>query len=165
MVIVAGRSTRSLEGMEYVVAKIDAATDQLDWAVRLLVDHQAYIPAITLAGAAEEIIGETLGERSIHSHLRSKFASQLGVAEKVISQGHLNRARNWLKHWKDLKDEETVTLDLEGEAIQYIVRAITNLVIHDRSLPSEGPRFLKWLRENHKELMPSNNALEADREA
>lgn len=53
-----------LEGMEYVISKIDAAVDPLDWSIRLFLDHQAYVPAITLAGAAEEIIGETLSEQS-----------------------------------------------------------------------------------------------------
>ena len=42
--------------MKYHVTKIDAAVDQLDWAIRLFLDHKAYVPAITLAGAAEEIV-------------------------------------------------------------------------------------------------------------
>jgi len=46
--------------MEYKISKIDAAVSQLDWAIRLFLDHQAYLPAITLAGAAEEIIGKAL---------------------------------------------------------------------------------------------------------
>jgi len=36
--------------MDYSLSKIDAAVDQLDWSIRLFLDHQAYVPAITLAG-------------------------------------------------------------------------------------------------------------------
>lgn len=138
--------------MDYSLSKIDAAVDQLDWAIRLFLDHQAFVPAITLAGAAEEIVGEVLGEQSVFSLVKKKLSADLNLPKKVISQAHMNRAKNWLKHWKEMKDEETISVDLEGEAIQYIVRALTNLILHDRSLPSEGPRFFEWLEANHKEL-------------
>ena len=39
--------------MQFELSKIDAAVDQLDWSIRLFLDHQAYVPAITLAAAAE----------------------------------------------------------------------------------------------------------------
>ncbi len=126
--------------MEYVISKIDAAVDQIDWSIRLFLDHQAYVPAITLAGAAEEIIGETLSDQSAFSMLKERLSTQYHLSEKIVSQSHLNKAKNWLKHWKGLRDQEKVSLDLETEAIQYIVRALTNLVAHDRSLPSEAPR-------------------------
>jgi hypothetical protein len=138
--------------MEFVISKIDAAVDQLDWSIRLFLDHQAYVPAITLAGAAEEIIGETLSSESAFSLLKSRLSAEYGLPEKVVSQSHLNRSKNWLKHWQGLKDEETVSLELETEAIQYIVRAVANLIGHDRSLPSEGPRFFKWLSTNRPDL-------------
>jgi hypothetical protein len=85
--------------MEYTVSKIEAAVDQLDWSIRLFLDHCAFIPAITLAGAAEEIIGQTLGEQSAFGLLKSRIAARTGLTEKAITQLHLNRARNWAKHW------------------------------------------------------------------
>lgn len=138
--------------MEYLVSKIDAAVHQLDWAIKLFLDSEAYIPAITLAGAAEEIIGQTLQDQSVFAQLKAKFAADLGLPEKVITQAYLNKTKNWLKHWQDLRDEETIELDLEAEAIQYLVRAITNLVLHDHSLPSEGQRFFEWLATNRQRL-------------
>lgn len=51
-----------------------------------------------------------------------------------------------------MKDAETISIELEGEAIQGIVRALTNLILHDRSLPSEGPRFFEWLAANRQDL-------------
>lgn len=136
--------------MKFTVTKIDAAVEQMDWAIKLLLDYQAYIPAITLAGAAEEIVGETLGEKSVFSRLKAKFCAEHNLPEKYISQDYLNRAKNWLKHWKGMKDNERTEIELEEEAVQYIVRALTNLVVHDRSLPSEGPRFFEWLSKRAK---------------
>lgn len=138
--------------MEYTLSKLDAAVDQLDWAIRLFLDNKAYVPAITLAGAAEEILGEMLGGDSAFGQLKQRIAATSGLPEKVVSQLHLNRSKNWLKHWQGLRDEETIDIELETEAIQYIVRAVANLVGHDRSMPSEGPRFFSWLCSNRPDL-------------
>jgi hypothetical protein len=139
--------------MKYQVSKVDAAVDQLDWSIRLFLNHQAYVPAITLAGAAEEIIGKTLSDKSAFSLLKQKLSGKYNLSEKVVSQFHLNKAKNWLKHWQELGDNETVALELETEAIQYILRAIANLLAHDHSLPSEGDLFLHWLCANRKDLL------------
>jgi len=133
--------------MKYRLSKIDAAVDQLDWAIKLFLDHKAYVPAITLAGAAEEIIGEAVGAESAFRDLRGRLSEQSQVPETVVSQQYLNRAKNWLKHWKELKDEEFIEIELEKEAVQYLARAISNLAAYDRSTSSETPRFLSWLSE------------------
>jgi hypothetical protein len=148
--------------MNITLSKIDAATEQMDWSIRLFLDSQAYIPAITLAGAAEEIVGQLLGDKSVFAQLKKKLSADLNISEQIISQAHMNKARNWLKHWSQLQDEETIELDLEGEAIQGIVRALTNLVLHDRSLPSEGPRFFQWLANNRKDLNVAQQFIPAD---
>jgi hypothetical protein len=139
--------------MKYHVSKIDAAVDQLDWAIKLFLDHKAYIPAITLSGAAEEIVGEAVEKDSSFHVLKQILSEKEGIEEKIISQQYLNKSKNWLKHWKEMKDEESTEIELETEAIQYIVRAITNLVTYDRSLTSETPRFIRWLNENRKDLV------------
>ena len=143
--------------MEVMISKIDAATEQMDWAIRLFIEHEAYLPAITLAGAAEEILGELLRDQSVFFQLKTTLSARFNLPEKTVSQEHLNKARNWLKHWKDLKDSETVSIDLQGEAIQYIVRALTNLAMYDGSLPSEGPRFRDWLDTNRPDLMSDDS--------
>jgi hypothetical protein len=139
--------------VEFELSKIDAAVDQLDWAIRLFLDHKAYVPAITLAGAAEEILGQAAGGRAAFDVLKKKFAADFSMPEKVVSQAHLNRAKNWLKHWDERADDETVRLELDEEALQYIVRSLTNLVEHDASQPSEGPRFWAWMSENRQDLL------------
>jgi len=139
--------------MKYTVNKIEAAADQLDWAIRLFLDHQAYVPAITLAGAAEEILGEAVINEAAFHKLKNILCEQTGLEEKIISQEYLNKAKNWLKHWKNLKDNETIEIELEKEAIQYIARAMANLVTHDNSVTSETPRYYKWLIDNKKDLI------------
>lgn len=139
--------------MQFELSKIDAAVDQLDWAIRLFLDHQGYVAAITLAAAAEEILGQAVGERAAFAQLKAKFASTLGMAERAVSQEHLNKAKNWLKHWDQRTDDEKIRLELDEEAIQYIVRALTNLATHDGSQPSEGPRLWQWLGQHRPDLM------------
>jgi hypothetical protein len=60
--------------MKFTISKIDAAVEQMDWAIKLFLDHQAYVPAITLAGATEEIVGEVLGGKSVFSQLKRNSA-------------------------------------------------------------------------------------------
>ena len=139
--------------MTYTVSKIEAAADQLDWAIKLFLDHKAYVPAITLAGAAEEIVGEAVSNDAAFHKLKEILSEKTGIEGKVISQEYLNKTKNWLKHWKNLKDDETIEIELEKEAIQYLVRAMTNFVTHDNTVTSETPRFYEWLVENKKELI------------
>ncbi|MBA2590938.1 MAG: hypothetical protein M3495_06150 [Pseudomonadota bacterium] len=138
---------------DHRVGKIDAAVDQLDWAIKLFLDHKAYVPAISLAGAAEEIIGQTLGTEAAFNILKDRLSTETSLPPAVASQMYLNKAKNWLKHWQGMKDEETIEIELETEAIQYIVRAITNLAGHDKSCTSETPRFFEWIEKNRKDLL------------
>lgn len=139
--------------MKFEIGKIDAAVDQLNWAIKLFLDHQAYVPAITLAGAAEEIIGQTLGSEAAFNILKERLSAKTSLSPSVVSQMYLNRAKNWLKHWQNMKDEEKTEIELQTEAIQYIVRAVTNLATHDRSCTSETPRFFEWIEKNRKDLL------------
>lgn len=140
--------------IKYEVGKVEAAVEQLDWAIKLFLDHKAYVPAITLAGAAEEIIGRAVGAESAHQKLSKEFSDQYKIPEREVSQNYLNKAKNWLKHWTKMKDEKCIEIELEAEATQYIVRAIVNLVAHERSFTSETLRFIDWLDKNRKDLIP-----------
>lgn len=141
-----------MKDTDYSTSKIDTAVEQLDWSIRLFLDHQAFVPAITLAGAAEEIIGKMLQEKSVLNRVKKKLSVDLNLSEQNI-YSEMNKARNWFKHGTIMQDEEIISFNLEGEAIQYIVRALANLAHYDNSLPSEGPRFLKWLEVNRKDLL------------
>lgn len=136
--------------MEFAVSKIEAAIEQLNWAIRLFLDHNAYVSAITLAGAAEEILGQAVGSNAAFTVLKKTFAVDLTMPEKVISLAHLNRAKNWLKH---SDGDETLILEWEKEAFQYIVRALTNLGNYNGSWPTEGGRFFAWYSDNESRML------------
>lgn len=136
--------------MSHTVGKVEAASHQLDWAIRLLIDYDAPIPAITLAGAAEEILGKALGNKSAHEKLVQIFTSSHGLNRAIVSQQHLNKARNWLKHWTPSSESEYETFDLLNEAVQVIARGLSNLAAYNQSLPSEGPRFIEWVKSIHR---------------
>ena len=142
--------------MKYTVNKIDAAIDQLDWAIKLFIEHKAYVPSITLAGAAEEILGEAVSSEASYRKLKKSLALDSGIDEKIVGQEYLNKTKNWLKHWKSMKDDENLEIELETEAIQYLIRTIRNLYTHDNTISSQTLSLFKWSRENRKDLTNGN---------
>lgn len=129
----------------FEVTKIQAAVLQLDWSIRLFLDHRAYIPAITLAAAAEEILGKCVRSSAAHARLKKHLSEEFQLEAKLISDEHLNKARNWLKHNQDGDPFEKASFDLENEAIQLVARALSNLTSISQPLPSEGQRFLSFV--------------------
>jgi hypothetical protein len=99
--------------VEHRLTKIDAAVEQLDWAIRLFLDHQAYVPAITLAGAANLMLHEMLGSKSTLPIAVDTLASKNGSVKRAWET--LHKAVNWLKHWQAGR-EETFSLEWELEA-------------------------------------------------
>jgi hypothetical protein len=133
--------------MGFDVQPIEAAVDQLDWAIRLLIDHQAYVPAITLSGAANGILENCLrgfgGADTAHSTLTNALsASGYGSPDQIGKI--MNAARNYLKHGTvELIDPSDV--DLKSEAVQQVTQAIINLLRLEKSFTSETVRFFEWL--------------------
>ena len=141
------------------VNKIDAAVHQLDWAIRLLIDHKEYIPAITLAGAADEILGQVVGpQESAFGKLTQKFIEVHKIKKDIITQKHLNMARNWLKHY-DHSHPMEIEIELDSEAAQYIIRGVSNLFAYDRSVPSEFLRFMAWLNKERPDFFSHSEYL------
>jgi len=62
-----------------------------------------------------EILGRYVGESSAFAQLKNSLATEYQIDEKVVSQEHLNKARNWLKHWKSEADSEEHIFDLDEE--------------------------------------------------
>ncbi len=138
----------------YILSKLDAAVNHLDWAIRLIVDHGAYDVAITVAGAAEEVLGKAVAGKPVAKRLNERFQEATGLSEKAIADDHLNRVRNWLKH-NGPGSPQTLEAELEVEAVAMVARCLVNLVALDNSLPSESARFRAWLR-THMPHLPSD---------
>jgi len=132
------------------ISKVGAAVCQIDWAIKLLMDHHSPLPAITLAAAADEILAR-LVPLSAMKESAAELAKLHGLNEKLVRDEHLNKAKNWLKH-NDEASDESIDLDIQTEAIQLIARALVNLARHDQSITSEGVRFAIWLQENRPDL-------------
>ena len=133
--------------MLFKFTDLDAAKDQLNCAIHLLVNCNALIPSITLAGAAEEILSKNLPQdRSAFGILKKQLSEEF--PDISVSQ-ELNRLKNAFKHWE--RDDanrpvDTIEAELEVQAAIMIFRAMLNLRHVDRSLPHEYEKFIAWCK-------------------
>lgn len=124
------------------------ALEQIESALRLYSDGKAYFSAITLAGAAEEILGklakhqgkensiESLKKAAsmIHKHLYGEEIDPAAIANRA------NYARNKLKHVNP-GVEPLITLNAEEEARDIINRAIDNYWLVKKQLSPAMEHF------------------------
>ena len=115
-------------------SQVDLASEQLDSALKLfMAKSPRFASALTLAGAAEEILGKILERQGKMSAIRHWY---FGKADNHTTGGEPiptwqqhafeeNFARNVLKH---IQDSEIVTIPfgLEEAAAMMLYRAITN---------------------------------------
>jgi hypothetical protein len=133
----------------YTLDKLDIAARHVDWAIKLLLDHDDPAAALTLAGAADDAVGGRLGERAASRQLSAVLAKISGLKPQEVANEHLNKARNWMKH---AGKPFTLEAPLEMDAVTMIIRALSNFAEADSSLPSDGPRFLTWLKAGRPDL-------------
>lgn len=112
------------------LTKFDVAKIQLQKAVELFCSHDP-LPAITLAGAAEEILGKLIknsgGTNALEEEIRDRcdlYQTVFGAEGESIEFAKLmNNPRNELKH---LMSGDDLEFNLEEEAVNLIQRAIDN---------------------------------------
>lgn len=132
--------------------KLDIAAQQLDAALRFYFDERDYFSAITLAGAAEEILGVHLKIRGQPNAFDEDLKSSLRVyrwlfgEEQAPGSMHktINRAKNGSKHMYGKNDAE-LYCDPAEEAKSVLDGAVTNyyrLMAHEE-LP-ETPLIRKF---------------------
>jgi hypothetical protein len=114
-------------------AKRTIAERQLETALRLFMEGGDMFSALTLAGAAEEILGKELEAAGVPTALNLVQAGTQAMAralhgeapsEKVVT-AIANRARNAVKHMA-ADGPRTVFMDPREEAREMLDRAITN---------------------------------------
>ena len=133
--------------MRIIAHKIDIAVKQLETAIDLFVDRGDYISAITLAGAAEEILG-VLVKRSgkcpaVDELCKALISKYVPTADSwYIRNQYLNKARNSLKHANHAKEDQ-IEIEVEPEAISMIARSLSNLITLDRSVPYNVDKFFR----------------------
>ena len=113
-------------------SKLELATMQLERAIQLYIDEKDYVSSVTLAGAAEEILGTLLTKRGktpvLHSFVQlCMFLGQAAPGDKEAYATYRdmeNAIRNGLKHYSDGEDIEVP----QAAAADMIERAIDNFI-------------------------------------
>jgi hypothetical protein len=134
-------------------AKRDIALTQIETALRLFETEKDLISVVTLAGAAEEILGKLLKEEGKTNALDSVKSSAKAIYEYLfdeeIDEGRFadraNLARNAFKHL-NTAGGRTVELDLREEAIDMLNRAIDNYWDLECALTPAMERFCRSQR-------------------
>ena len=112
-----------------ILSKLEIAKRQLEVAAQLYVDGADYLAVITLAGAAEEILGKLLRrteQKCMADHIVELDKKLTGGRPFNVVSDEVNRARNALKHARD-QSEDLVKIE-PGEATAMIGRALLNYV-------------------------------------
>lgn len=110
-----------------VLSKLVIAQRQLEVAARLYVESADHLAVLTLAGAAEEILGNLLrraGQEAMIDRIVEMDRELTGGRDFSVVNAEVNGARNALKHARD-PDEDSVTVE-PGEATAMLARALVN---------------------------------------
>lgn len=115
------------------LSKQEAARVQLEKALELHALGGNQVAVITLAGAAEEILGQLVRERGGENSLASLTSGAVAMHkylhnEEVDAKRYIeraNRAKNSLKHYTPGKEQD-VSCDFDEEAVDLLDRAISN---------------------------------------
>ena len=135
------------------VSKLDAATHQLDVAILLFFERD-YLSSLTLAGAAEEILGSLsrnaglpVAIEEIAAHHRKDTDPALTDKESAkVVFGIANRARNSAKHANNEGEPEVEIEQLHP--LQMIMRAMPMRRNLGLSETEATQRMLTWVKEH-----------------
>lgn len=143
--------------MEYPTHnKVNLAIEQLEVALSLFLEGKSYVSALTLAGAAEEILGMAVQIEGIENSLQESYriycASDLSWINPTKTWGEFttkgkNKVRNAVKHVSDASDL-TFQADIKDEALWLLVRAIDNYNRLGFSSTELMHEFNGWFYEN-----------------
>ena len=143
----------------YEVPPIHAAGIQLQWAIRLFLDHQAFVPAITLAGAARGMLEVLLGQQATSATAFASVKESNGFGTTDDIGKAINAPRNFLKHAFD-RAFDANGADLQSMAISEIILATINLARLDKAILPETPNFIKWISENRPDMKERGDSLD-----
>ena len=110
--------------------KIEIARRQIEIAAELFFAERDFLAVVTLAGAAEEILGSLIkraGEPAMIDRLLDLDKRLTGGRSFAVVNKEVNGIRNALKHANDPSEDEIEIED--GEAISMLSRAVVNYVL------------------------------------
>jgi len=126
-----------LDEVTETLTNLEIAHRQLERSIELFLDRQDYISALTLAGAAEEILGKLLrkeGKNHWLDEITSGTLKLLGFEGEALQSPEAKRAgkqianiSNYYKNrCKHFNDQDHVTFSVDVQAAEMIDRAISN---------------------------------------
>jgi len=140
------------------IKKLDIALNHLQMAIDMFLKKQDLLCILTLAGAADDILGQyatRTGEKTMLDLLCSSLKKEhsINMTDKTFKWEYLNKAKNSVKHFNE-NGAEIIELDPELEALSMLIRAIGNLYSHDKTATYNTPALMEWIYENRKDLLP-----------
>ena len=139
------------------ISKSDLAKIQIERAIDLFINERDFVCTITLAGAAEEMLGNILhltGEESILAELLPWFQEtyDTNLTFGQFSKG-ANEVRNELKHGHQNPDLEHVVDISEALAAQMLMRSLVNYK-NAQLEPTEAMyEFHAWIKVREQEIL------------
>jgi hypothetical protein len=110
------------------IHKAEIAKRHLEAAAALFLARGDFLAVITLAGAAEEVLGSLVqrqGKTSMLNHLVEIDKRLSGGRDHAVVVREVNGIRNALKHAK-CPSEDEIEIEDEGEALAMLGRALVN---------------------------------------
>ena len=134
------------------ITKLAVASHQLDVAIRLFLEGD-YLSSLTLAGAAEEILGRlceragmpVASESIVDFHWKDTDENKSDKERRKILLGVLNDARNQAKHANN-PDEEAFSVE-QVFPLQMIMRAMPMARMLGAKFANEAV-MVRWIREH-----------------
>lgn len=143
---------------EYVMRlhKIEIARRQIEVATNLYFSGGDFLAVVTLAGAAEEILGSLIkrkDEAAMIDHLMEVDKRLTGGRSRLIVNQEINGIRNALKHANNLNEDE-IEIEEAGEAIAMLSRAVVNYVLlNDGQATPSMVRVYEHLQTLHPDIV------------
>ena len=136
-----------------IYSKQDIAIIQIERSIDLFLNHKDYISAISLAGAAEEMLGniaKAQGSESLLGSLYPHFSDEFGKFS-VFSE-KVNYVRNELKHSRE-NPELLACIDIdELDCALMMYRAIVIYPMVTGATTPAMQRCWAYLQENHSRI-------------
>ena len=119
------------------LTNLEVAKKQLDRSILLFYKEQDFVSSLTLAGAAEEILGKLMNKQGISHVMDEVIKGSLALNDiepgspeepkvKKSVAGMMNRFKNKLKHYNG---DDSITFSVDFYAAEMIDRAVQNYFI------------------------------------
>lgn len=134
------------------ISKLCISQIQIDSAIDHFFNDKNYVCAITLSGAAEEILGHILRTTG-HEHILSAIFDENDGHSFSRFSSMVNEVRNELKHSHDNPDPHHKVKVTEADAGRMLMRAINNFQRVAKNHSENMEKFYEWFSSNPEKIL------------